>query len=383
MASKFTRKDFLEALFGQYYRENRGFILVKSVKQGDPKMSTRYFPNVEILAREQYGEDRDVYFGTCPRERMKPEKEHVLWITALWANMDIGRDGHEGSGVFFEGPEQAAKAVRSFPTPPSIAVDSGRGLHLYWLLNNVTPVSDLNKMEDILKAVHDRLQCASNNGLDTVMRLPDTLNHKAPDRAVRCSVTFINTNFRYDLSDFENVQAKVHPVPQDRLTPTVSSPARSVTQPTMPPPARPAVRQEISPSAIQEEQSVLADDFSAPSLGQAASIDRGAADLLVPISESLTYVEQGHQEESPTMSGYSERRLKGAGVNTAPQTKGSSELARLAASRTEVEIALLGSQTVVRGILSWHNGGLIGVQTGEFAYTIPLSSVSFIRYRPS
>ena len=101
MAPKFTRKDFLEALFGYYYKEHRGFILVKSFRRGDSKMSTRYFPNIEILAKEQYGEDRDVYFGICPRERMKPEKEHILHITALWADMDIGAEGHSVGKIFF------------------------------------------------------------------------------------------------------------------------------------------------------------------------------------------------------------------------------------------------------------------------------------------
>ena len=111
MIAKFTRKDFLEALFSDYYREHRGFIMVRSVRRGDPKMSTRYFPNIEILAKEHYGEERDVYFGICPRERMKAEKEHIHYLVSLWADLDIGADGHEGKKVYFEGPQQAARAI--------------------------------------------------------------------------------------------------------------------------------------------------------------------------------------------------------------------------------------------------------------------------------
>ncbi len=93
MIAKFTRKDFLEAIFSPYYKEHRGFILVKSVKRGDPKMSTRYFPNIEILAKEHYGEERDVYFGICPRERMKAEKEtHPLF------GRSMGRSRHRVGG---------------------------------------------------------------------------------------------------------------------------------------------------------------------------------------------------------------------------------------------------------------------------------------------
>jgi hypothetical protein len=176
MIAKFTRKDFLEALFGQYYKEHRGFILVKSVKRGDPKMSTRYFPNIEILAKEHYGEERDVYFGICPRERMKAEKEHIHYLVALWADLDIGPEGHEDKQVYFEGPQQAAKAIRSFPRAPSIIVESGRGAHLYWLLKDVNEATDNEKLERILKSVSDHLQCDTDPNLDTVLRLPETVN---------------------------------------------------------------------------------------------------------------------------------------------------------------------------------------------------------------
>ena len=155
MIAKFTRKDFLEAIFSPYYKEHRGFILVKSVKRGDPKMSTRYFPNIEILAKEHYGEERDVYFGICPRERMKAEKEHIHYLVALWADLDIGSEGHEDKRVFYEGPQQAAKEIRSFPRGPSIIVESGRGAHLCWLLTQVTEATDVEKIEKVIRNLGD------------------------------------------------------------------------------------------------------------------------------------------------------------------------------------------------------------------------------------
>ena len=63
MARKFSRKDFLEALYGEYFRKREGFIMVKTAKPLDPRVSTRYFPNLEILAKEQYQEDQNVFFG--------------------------------------------------------------------------------------------------------------------------------------------------------------------------------------------------------------------------------------------------------------------------------------------------------------------------------
>ena len=51
MRVEYTRKDFLEALFQRYFTKREGFILVRAVRHLDHKISTRFFPNIE-LARE-------------------------------------------------------------------------------------------------------------------------------------------------------------------------------------------------------------------------------------------------------------------------------------------------------------------------------------------
>ncbi len=236
MRAVFTRKHFLESLFGSYYREHRGFILVKSFKRGDPKMSTRYFPDIDILAKEHYGDERDVYFGLCPRERMKAEKEHIRYIVALWADLDIGAEGHEDKQIYFEGPQEAARAIRSFPRAPSIIVESGRGAHLYWLLKEVTEVEDQEKVEGILKKIAETLKIDTDPSLDAVLRLPETVNTKIPGKPVNCDVKFVNPNFRYSLQDFENISErtvarprgpKAAPPPPPRQEEIVSPPSFS------------------------------------------------------------------------------------------------------------------------------------------------------------
>lgn len=386
MIAKFTRKDFLDAIFAQYYKELRGFILVKSFKRGDPKMSTRYFPNIEILAKEHYGEERDVYFGICPRERMKAEKEHVHYIVALWADLDIGSEGHEEKKVYFEGPQQAAKAIRSFPRAPSIIVESGRGAHLYWLLKEVTEVTDHEKIEKLLKNISDHLQCDTDPSLDTVLRLPETVNTKIPGKPVNCDVKFINPNFRYSLQDFENLEQRV-----------VTPPPRPVPAPT---PAAQADPQE--PPTFTEDP----DDIPVPGAVSAQTVDDSLVldetiidELIDDISMTGSVV-----ADAPTTSGESsvvtttappqeipvpERAQPAPGRpigdsayargHLAPVTTTSSVLEKLSSSRTEVEISLLGSDTTINGILIWNENGLIGVESGEDLYTIPLSSVSFIK----
>ncbi len=382
MISKFTRKDFLDALFSEYYKDHRGFILVKSFKRGDPKQSTRYFPNIEILAKEHYGEERDVYFGISPRERMKAEKEHIHYIVALWADLDIGQEGHEDKQRFFEGPQEAAKAIRSFPRAPSIIVESGRGAHLYWLLKQVTEVSDPERIENALRNINQYLNCDSDVSLETVLRLPETVNTKIPGKPVNCEVKFINTNFRYAIQDFENLEPRAVPVPP--------SPPKVAPAPRSQP-----MRQE-APAFVPDEisSSPAFAEAAPPSLDDSLVLDETIIDELIDdISMAATVVgeiptsgavspaygaeapdEYEAVEATPVSRVVTSMRGRSS---TVPTT--SSVLERLSASRTEVEISLVGSSTVINGVLITGEDGLIEVEVGSYRYAIPLSSISFIK----
>jgi hypothetical protein len=385
MISKFTRKDFLDALFSEYYKDHRGFILVKSFKRGDPKQSTRYFPNIEILAKEHYGEERDVYFGISPRERMKAEKEHIHYMVALWADLDIGQEGHEEKQKFFEGPQEAAKAIRSFPRAPSIIVESGRGAHLYWLLKQVTEVSDPERIEKALRNINQYLNCDSDVSLETVLRLPETVNTKIPGKPVNCEVKFINTNFRYAIQDFENLEPRAAATPPP--------------PPKVAPAARPQPMRKEAPAFVADEASGSSSSPSyaegvPPSLDDSLVLDETIIDELIDdISMAATvvgeipttgasspaYGEEAPEEYEPVETTPASRIVAPMRGRQAIVPSTSSVLERLSASRTEVEISLVGSSTVINGVLLSGEDGLIEVEVGSYRYAIPLSSVSFIK----
>jgi hypothetical protein len=54
-------------------------------------------------------------------------------------------------------------------------------------------------------------------------------------------------------------------------------------------------------------------------------------------------------------------------------------LQKLVSSKAKVEVSLLGSDTVIDGTLMWNEGGLIGIKSGNSHYTIPISSVAFVK----
>jgi len=364
MAAKFTRKDFLEALFADYYKEHRGFILVKSLRRGDPKTSTRYFPNIEILAKEHYGDERDVYFGVCPRERMKAEKEHIHYLIALWADLDIGKEGHEDKKVFFEGPQKAARAIRSFPRAPSIIVESGRGAHLYWLLKQVEAITDHEKAEAILRNISQHLQCDTEIDLDTGLRLPETVNTKVPGKPVDCDVKFINTNFRYSLKDFQNLGERVE----------VATPGRVAEASRPAPPGRAAPAAGVATA----DDSLVLDETIMDELVDDMSMTNVVTDSIVA-EVMQTTKEAGPVAPSSTNAKPERTPVVNPRRSRVPEVVTSSVLERLSVSRANVEILLLGSQKVIIGTIAWNEDGMIGVESGGELYTIPLSSVSYIK----
>jgi hypothetical protein len=396
MIAKFTRKDFLEALFADYYKEHRGFILVKSFRQGDPKMSTRYFPNIDILAKEHYGEDRDVYYGVCPRERMKAEKEHIHYLVCLWADLDIGPEGHENKRVYFETPQMAAKAIRSFPRAPSIIVESGRGAHLYWLLKQVTEVSDVEKIEDLLRKISEHINCDTEPSIDTTFRLPETVNSKIAGKPVNCDVKFINTNFRYSLQDFENLKrppVAAPPPPPPPPPPKPPEPARPEPPPA--PPARPPQASVAAPEAAYSgssgsmTDSLIVDETIIDELIDDISMTGSVVTDAPPSEEDMELPPLDAEEEdfgapppkpppTPTDYGPPPSPPQYSHAPASPAGDGTVVLGPLL--NKSVEVRLVGVDELIEGTLVENGNGLIRVQAHEGSYyTMPLSSVAFIK----
>lgn len=309
---------------------------------------------------------------------MKAEKEHIHFLVALWADLDIGSEGHEEKKVYYEGPQQAAKAIRSFPRAPSIIVESGRGAHLYWLLKEVNEVKDPEQFKRVIRTISDHLQCDTDVSLDTVLRLPETFNTKIAGKTVACDVKFINPNFRYTLQDFENLGQRIV-VPQPSVP--AAGPIRSagLSTSTAIPRDKPAQTQYQSSMAQSQsiDDSLVLDETIIDELIDDISMTASVA-LEAPIS-STEPGRYGSQTQEMSHSAHQVELSVGAtrGVPAASTT--SSVLARLSSARAEVEISLVGSNEHINGILIWNENGLIGVESGQHLYTIPVSSISFIK----
>lgn len=225
MAQKFNRMDFLEALFDGYYRKSGKFIIVKTATDPAKAGEVRYFPGYEKLANAKFADNTHVFFGVCPREKMKPEKEHIRYVTALWAGLDIGANGFSGSQNYFSSAVELTEAILEFPLRPSILVRSGQGAHLYWLLHDVMELARPEALEGLLNLMNRSLRCETRVGADSFMRLPGTANPRYEKPHNECYVEFLDPDLRYGANDFKNLEGKL-PKPGP---PRVAAPAQEAS----------------------------------------------------------------------------------------------------------------------------------------------------------
>ena len=150
--------------------------------------------------------------------------EDVAAIGALWADIDFCAGPHCGKPLP-AGIEDAKRILDRIELAPSMLIDSGHGLHAYWLLKRpwiFAGADDNAHAASLTKGWHG-LVCAAarelgwsleNLGdLARVLRLPGTLNHNG-DEPVEVRVLSCDTQVRYSRQEFE------------RLLPAAESPAR-------------------------------------------------------------------------------------------------------------------------------------------------------------
>jgi hypothetical protein len=110
------------------------------------------WPAIRKLSRRGW----DIHFTIVGRRRKTHgRKEHPLpdkpvW-TCFWADLDVGE--HKPYRTF----KSAYRAIKSLTLQPNIVVESGSGLHCYYLLKEPTVIS-LKRSDKLLKAITTKLR---------------------------------------------------------------------------------------------------------------------------------------------------------------------------------------------------------------------------------
>jgi len=127
-----------------------------------------------VIAESALAKDADgwdVYFGVLPREYASGRAEDcVPNVGVLWADIDNKSVG--GTHL------AALMRVGALNLTPSIIVDSGNGIHAYWLLRKLEPFS---QVKPLMQGWQSAIGSDSVHDAPRVLRLPGTHNHKGKD----------------------------------------------------------------------------------------------------------------------------------------------------------------------------------------------------------
>jgi P4 family phage/plasmid primase-like protien len=160
------------------------------------------------LNRHNREQVENILHGVNPRFQ-KPKKrgknKDVDGFVALWADVDWHGGPDEEKDVREECAEFIAELTEK-GLPPSVVIESGWGLHFYWLLDKVYPVkaarphcAGLQKHFKIADPINDQSRC---------LRVPGFINLRQPKMPKMCRILEA-TYQRFPLEAFKDFSAEV------------------------------------------------------------------------------------------------------------------------------------------------------------------------------
>jgi hypothetical protein len=185
---------------GEPVKSNAAGILLDAIAHNQPDVPTTYFglsisdsktgtwknhtfplhkrDELISLAQDADENQKDVYIRTTLlkdqlRGNQRGTKALTHGTSVLWVDLDINPD----KGLHnIDDLKMAAKEV---DPAPSIVVQSGNGLHVYWCLRE--PLTDIYEIERKTRALAKDLKGDSGWAVGKVLRLPGTHNYKDLD----------------------------------------------------------------------------------------------------------------------------------------------------------------------------------------------------------
>jgi hypothetical protein len=202
--NKRDRGDFLRALYrgapDELYIELRCIHPTTSDAKsfwsriGDKRTLSGAFTRATALNREGYG----LYFAPCLRATKSGKADAAALLPALWVDLDCDDDPAQR--------EAALTKLHAFDPPPSAVIDSGGGLHAYWLLDTTITLDDASRKQaaGILRGLFSALGGDPQyvKSVASVMRLPGSVNTKPERGGVVVSIAELHPDRRYPLTVF-------------------------------------------------------------------------------------------------------------------------------------------------------------------------------------
>lgn len=235
---------FLRTIFGDALADDRRLGVFTL-----PDCQTRHFTSLEAAAlwAAEEAKAKDVYFGVGlagGNFGRRNSAADVVAIGALWADIDLAAPYRIGKALP-ENMGQAREMLARLPIQPSLVVDSGHGLHAYWVFKEPWILESDAERElaaRIARGWHGQVcrgaaafgwKLENLGDLARVLRLPGTFNRKGPKPA---EVRILEEDLarRYNPEDFEAFEAAAASVRESQaggfaLHPEAEPPAAKIS----------------------------------------------------------------------------------------------------------------------------------------------------------
>ena len=203
------RLEFLQNLFGE---EPHGVINIRGIYHKGKALNkfAESWDEVDAAIKEFEDEGREVYFGVGALKSANAGAANVLYLRAFFIDIDCG----EGKPYLTKRDGLAAlqEFLKSTGLPVPTLVDSGNGVHCYWILDREIHYDLWKPVGMSLKAKTHELQFHVDHSVTgdgaQILRIPGTYNTKDKSRPKPVKVRdFMGT------VSFEDFSALIPPAP--------------------------------------------------------------------------------------------------------------------------------------------------------------------------
>lgn len=175
--------------------------------------------------------ETDVYFHCAAHDasltNARGNNDSATQLCCLWADIDLA-EAEKDNGKNYPTQQFALNMLNSLPVPPSCVINSGNGLHAYWLFTELVDAQSHSRLPEAFQSyLHQQLvdkdtgevyDIDATHELARILRLPGTKNSKG-GRTVE--VLSLDKNLRYSVDELARLCPAVHTLQKKRAQHTV------------------------------------------------------------------------------------------------------------------------------------------------------------------
>lgn len=199
-----------EQFLNELYGDASGYLTIWT-----PDKKTHWFKLPEAIDdAAKFTKPADVYFGCGLGAQISDGRlvaGGVTVIPGLWMDVDLATPERPNL------PATPDEAAELFPTPPTITVSSGRGVHVYWLFREPWDITDERaRAAQLSEGFQSTIRQAaatrgwkldSTHDLARILRLPGSKNYKTDPPSPVAVIS--EDGPRYNIDDLEQFAAVV------------------------------------------------------------------------------------------------------------------------------------------------------------------------------